>query len=108
MKCSLSRTGKLASQLLSVPEVRISLTQGGHVRSSRVIPEVLIAPTLVNYAPSTLPELAMLFQKDAQLPAAALVTKIAFEGPGLSYYDPNFEFELYRETKPEEGFGPGR
>jgi len=108
MKCSLSRTGKLASQLLSVPEVRISLSQSGHVRSSRVIPEVLIAPTLVNYAPSTLPELAMLFQKDAQLPAAALVTKIAFEGPGLSYYDPNFEFELYRETKPEEGFGPGR
>jgi hypothetical protein len=108
MKYVLNGTGKLAAQFLRVPEVRMSVSKGGQVRSLRVIPEVLTAPTLVNYAPSTLPELAMLFQKESQLPAAGLVTKLAFEGPGLNYYDPNFEFELYRETKPADGFGSGR
>lgn len=107
MKYSLSRTGMLASQFLRVPEVRMSVSQSGQVRSLRIIPEVLIAPTLVNYAPTTLPELAALFQKDGQLPATGLVTKLTFEGPGLSYYNPDFEFELYgSQTKLVDGFRP--
>lgn len=105
MRSSLSRTGKLASQLLRVPEVQMSISQGEQARSSRVIPQMLVTPTLVNYAPTTLPELAMLFQEDWQAPGVWPATKLAFQGPGLKYYDPNFEFEVYRyEKKPVDDF----
>jgi hypothetical protein len=96
MKCSLSPAGMLANLLWRVPAVGMSVSHGGQANSSRVIAALLTAPTLVNRGPGTLPELATLFRDGGPAPMDGAVEKLVFVGPGLAYYEPGCEIEIYR------------
>jgi hypothetical protein len=98
MQCSLTKTGELRALLFRVIDVTMTVeprTRGPGV--FRVLPAVLVSPSLGNYLPSDLSEFAEVFSPVESHHFS--VEKLTFGGPGSSAYDPDCQVELLRTAR---------
>lgn len=95
MHCSLTRIGKLSGLLYRFSEVTMRIDNGrGRVQLFRVFPSLLGAPSMGNFLPSDLAQLAAVFGPP---PVQGFsVDSIAFGGPAMSDYSRDCEAELLR------------
>jgi hypothetical protein len=98
MQCSLTMAGRLRALLFRIIDVTMTVDETGRHRDpSRVLPEVLAAPSLGNHLPSDLSEFAQVFS-----PAGTpnfQVEKLSFGGPGKGAYAPVCEVEFLRPAR---------
>lgn len=95
MRCGYSTTGQILKLLLRDPSAFISVREkSGAIRSTRVIPEMLVSPVLGNYLPGNLAQWADLFQASSD--RGYSVSQIQFEDFGSVAYAPTCEAELLR------------
>jgi len=96
MKCALSPIGSLRNMLLSVPSVHMNSFEENRVYESRILPEVLSVPAIINIEHSNMAEFAGLLQKDISPSRFGRIKRLAFSGPGVGRYQPECEFEFFR------------
>ena len=95
MQCSLTKAGKVRALLFRIIDVTMTLDEWGRRRGVfRVLPAVLVSPSLANYLPSDLSEFADVFRPDENRNFS--VEKLRFGGPGSLAYDQNCDLELLR------------
>ena len=88
----LNTIGHLAKFLFKIPEVKMSLTVGDYGHSDfRTIPDVLSDGLVINYLPSNLEEVDLLFQNTALQKMSAL--KII--GKGRRFYQDDIHVEFF-------------
>ena len=98
MKCGYSMRGQLLKILLRVPQVLMSVHEGGgFTRSARVIPEVLVSPVLGNYLPSSLSQFYAVFQPGVE--RAYSVDQVQFKTSQSWPYSPTCEVEILRPAR---------
>jgi len=95
MHCSLTSMGKLSGLLYRFNEVTMRIDNGrGRVQLFRVFPSLLGAPSMGNFLPSDLAQLAAVFGPSPE--QGFSVDNIAFGGPAMSDYSRECEAELLR------------
>ncbi len=92
MQCSLNTTGKLQSVLFRVPEITVTLDEGMRPREFRVLPDVLVSPSMGNQLPSDLVQFAAVF--DASKSPDFSVKGVTLNGAGTAAYGRGCEVEL--------------
>jgi hypothetical protein len=98
MRCSLTMAGRLRALLFRVIDVTMTVDEGGrHWDPFRVLPEVLVTPSLGNHLPSDLSEFAQVFNPTGT--PNFQVEKLSFGGPGNGAYAPVCEVEFLRPTR---------
>lgn len=93
MRCPLTRAGQLEALILHVLPVTITVVEhGGKAFTLRAVPQVLEAPSMGTYLPTTSAEFAEVL-KDGENPNFIIET-LRLGGPGASAYSPSCEVEL--------------
>ncbi|WP_321476792.1 hypothetical protein [uncultured Paludibaculum sp.] len=96
----LSPLGRLAKVLYHIPEMHMAVSPAPEAESRyRVIAGSLASPLLISHLPTNLSAAATLF--DGRPTANPKLMRVAFSGPGLSYYQQTCQIEFLRMTSSE-------
>jgi hypothetical protein len=95
MRCHLTLTGNLRKLLFRVDEIDMTVDEvSGDLEEFRIIPEVLASPVMGNFLPSSVEELASLFDPAAS--SQKRVNRFSFDGPGIGSYSDTCKAEFFR------------
>ncbi|HEY6971463.1 MAG TPA: hypothetical protein VJA94_19800 [Candidatus Angelobacter sp.] len=95
MQCSLTTTAKLRALLFRVPEVTMAVHEDGQEeRIFRVLPAVLVSPSLGDRVPADLKDFAEVFGAGGGHKFS--VNTLTFGGPGAAAYNPGCDVEWLR------------
>ena len=96
MRCGYSSLGLIQKALFRVPAVWLIVDDGGTTRTRRVSPEVMTAPSLANYLPSTLDDFYRLLGP-FEIPDHS-IRQLRLEGPGRIAYSSMCYVDLFRPS----------
>jgi hypothetical protein len=95
MRCSLTRRGRTRALLFRVDEVTMTVNRDhDQPETFRVLPEVLVAPSLGSHLPNTLQEFAETFKEKGDQDFS--VRSLSFGGPGSSDYAPICDVDTWQ------------